>query len=132
MKTVILLLILGLCIAASPAGADTCQDNDPKKLCCPQWKMVTSNGGLIFNTSYSALIGERDHTDQLNKKWCGQGDQHFCGITYGPPQCAGTPLNQERYQEIRRGIQEKCASDPLHCHSPKIAHPAETMGGSRN
>jgi hypothetical protein len=34
---------------------------------------------------YQVVVNERDQIDQLNRKYCSQGDRHFCGITFAMP-----------------------------------------------
>ena len=131
------------------AAEPTCQDNDPTKLCCTQWKMELSGGkGMLLDNTYDRLIADRNRTDQNNKNWCSHGDQNFCGITFGPPRCEGNPVSntQEKFREIQQKLQEKCqpkcilwdtvtpngqwqcfayGPSPYGCHSPPIAHPAD-------
>jgi hypothetical protein len=154
MRAIPLFLSLGLwCIWPHAGHAEaTCQDGDPTKLCCTQWKMELSGGkGMLLDNTYDRLIADRNRTDQSNKHWCSQGDQHFCGITFGPPQCEGNPVSntQERFRAIRQKLQEKCqpvctqwdtvsgqwvcftyGPPPVGCKSPRIAHPAD--GGRKD
>jgi hypothetical protein len=123
MKTAISFLILVLWYISPQDASATCE----------QWQITTSDGGLIVNNSYQVVVNERDHIDQLNRKYCSQGDRHFCGITFGMPQCAGSEQDlQNRYQQMRTQIQEQCQQNPILCKHPPVAHPAETMGGGRN
>jgi hypothetical protein len=97
MKIISSLLILSFwCISPhlSYSAEVTCQDGDPTKLCCMQWKMELSGGkGMLLDNTYNTLIADRNNTDQKNQRWCSQGDQHFCGITFGPPQCSGNRVS---------------------------------------
>ena len=91
----------------------TCQDNDPSKLCCQQWRMeVFGPGGkdVLLDNSYTTLISERDHRQRVNQRWCSQEDRNFCGITFGAPQCWGNPVSPPPNQA---GLDAQCNSMPL-------------------
>lgn len=92
-------------LAQTAAAQGTCQDNDPRKLCCQQWKMeLFGPGGVgkgeLIDNSYNALISERNRTQQTNR-----------GVTFGPPQCWGNPVSPMPQGQIGTGV--PCDSVPV-------------------
>jgi hypothetical protein len=96
--------LIGTC---AKSWADCTPDGS---MCCPEWAIHRSDGGMLTSHTYAGVIRQRDFEKRDADSGCRIGLKVQCGWSFNPPECLDTVTQSNAHPTRTCPLGYNCSS----------------------